>query len=102
MNVLSFTTRMNPTLYFPADSHLSKENRRIAALSHNRMKASKNEMSAYPIDRTTEATIRKSLTPKLKNYRKSNLLSYPPVMRQCLNKTVDLYQKKEELLASFL
>lgn len=30
----------------PADSHLSKENRRIAALSHNRMKASKNEMSA--------------------------------------------------------
>lgn len=79
-----------------------KRNRRIAALSHNRMKASKNEMSAYPIDRTTEATIRKSLTPKLKNYRKGNLLSYPPVMRQCLNRTVDLYQKKEELLASFL
>jgi len=32
-------------------------------------------MSAYPIDRTTEATIRKSLTPKLKNYRNGNLLS---------------------------
>ena len=65
-----------------------KINRRIAALSHNRMKASKNEMSVYPIDRTTEATIRKSLTPFLKNYRKGNLLSYPPVMRQCLNRTV--------------
>ena len=79
MNVVSFTTRLNPNLYFPAVEWETviclKRNGRIAALSHNRRKASKNEMSAYPIDRTTEATIRKSLTPKLKNYRNGNLLS---------------------------
>ncbi|GKV51686.1 hypothetical protein SLE2022_405590 [Rubroshorea leprosula] len=58
-----------------------KRNGRRAALSHNRRKASKNGMSAYPIDRTTEATICKSLTPKLKNYRKGNLLSrYAPML----------------------